>query len=224
MRALQTRRGRARTRVCRDAVESARHPGRGRRVGSEADERSHPMGKLTFIAGMAAGYVLGARAGRQRYEQIRAHLGQGVELRAGAEAGVQRQGGRAHQGGPGRRRHGGRRRPRHRREAALEPHRRAEAIETGTTPRAPRTRRRPTGTLADRLRRRPVGRRHVAHRRRRLSPSAQAGSQSGSRAPASSDPPTRGTPATPSAAPPAAPSPAWPVPRAAEPSSRAPRL
>ena len=29
------------------------------------------MGKLTFIAGMAAGYVLGARAGRQRYEQIR---------------------------------------------------------------------------------------------------------------------------------------------------------
>ena len=29
------------------------------------------MGKLTFIAGMAAGYVLGSRAGRQRYEQIR---------------------------------------------------------------------------------------------------------------------------------------------------------
>ena len=29
------------------------------------------MGKLTFIAGMAAGYVLGARAGRKRYEQIR---------------------------------------------------------------------------------------------------------------------------------------------------------
>ncbi len=29
------------------------------------------MGKLTFFAGMAAGYVLGARAGRQRYEQIR---------------------------------------------------------------------------------------------------------------------------------------------------------
>jgi hypothetical protein len=29
------------------------------------------MGKLTFIAGMAAGYVLGARAGKQRYEQIR---------------------------------------------------------------------------------------------------------------------------------------------------------
>ncbi|HYN68347.1 MAG TPA: protoporphyrinogen oxidase [Ornithinibacter sp.] len=29
------------------------------------------MGKLTFIAGMAAGYVLGARAGKHRYEQIR---------------------------------------------------------------------------------------------------------------------------------------------------------
>ena len=29
------------------------------------------MGKLTFIAGLAAGYVIGARAGRQRYEQIR---------------------------------------------------------------------------------------------------------------------------------------------------------
>lgn len=29
------------------------------------------MGKLTFIAGLAAGYVLGARAGRQRYEQLR---------------------------------------------------------------------------------------------------------------------------------------------------------
>jgi hypothetical protein len=29
------------------------------------------MGKMSFIAGLAAGYVLGARAGRQRYEQIR---------------------------------------------------------------------------------------------------------------------------------------------------------
>ena len=29
------------------------------------------MAKLSFIAGLAAGYVLGARAGRQRYEQIR---------------------------------------------------------------------------------------------------------------------------------------------------------
>ncbi len=30
-----------------------------------------PMGKLSFLAGMAAGYVLGAKAGTQRYEQIR---------------------------------------------------------------------------------------------------------------------------------------------------------
>ncbi len=30
------------------------------------------MGKLTFIAGVAAGYVLGAKAGQKRYEQIRA--------------------------------------------------------------------------------------------------------------------------------------------------------
>ncbi|WP_286175876.1 protoporphyrinogen oxidase [Arthrobacter sp. NEB 688] len=29
------------------------------------------MGKLTFMAGLAAGYVLGAKAGKQRYEQIR---------------------------------------------------------------------------------------------------------------------------------------------------------
>lgn len=29
------------------------------------------MGKLTMLAGFGAGYVLGARAGRQRYEQIR---------------------------------------------------------------------------------------------------------------------------------------------------------
>ena len=29
------------------------------------------MAKLTFLAGLAAGYVLGARAGKQRYEQIR---------------------------------------------------------------------------------------------------------------------------------------------------------
>ena len=43
--------------------------GLDRQVGSEADERSHPMGKLTFIAGLAAGYVLGARAGRERYDQ-----------------------------------------------------------------------------------------------------------------------------------------------------------
>lgn len=29
------------------------------------------MGKVSFLAGMAAGYVLGARAGRQRYAQIK---------------------------------------------------------------------------------------------------------------------------------------------------------
>jgi len=29
-------------------------------------------GKLVFVAGAAAGYVLGARAGRKRYEQIKA--------------------------------------------------------------------------------------------------------------------------------------------------------
>ena len=29
------------------------------------------MGKLSFIAGLAAGYVLGAKAGHKRYEQIR---------------------------------------------------------------------------------------------------------------------------------------------------------
>ncbi len=30
------------------------------------------MGKLSFIAGVGVGYVLGARAGRKRYEQIKA--------------------------------------------------------------------------------------------------------------------------------------------------------
>ena len=29
------------------------------------------MSKISFLLGAAAGYVLGARAGRQRYEQIR---------------------------------------------------------------------------------------------------------------------------------------------------------
>jgi hypothetical protein len=29
------------------------------------------VAKLSFIAGVGAGYVLGARAGRERYEQIR---------------------------------------------------------------------------------------------------------------------------------------------------------
>ena len=29
------------------------------------------MGKLSFLAGLAAGYILGAKAGQKRYEQIR---------------------------------------------------------------------------------------------------------------------------------------------------------
>ena len=33
------------------------------------------MGKLSFIAGLAAGYVLGAKAGTRRYEQIRSTSG-----------------------------------------------------------------------------------------------------------------------------------------------------
>lgn len=35
------------------------------------------MSKISFLAGMGVGYVLGARAGRQRYEQIRSRA-QGV--------------------------------------------------------------------------------------------------------------------------------------------------
>lgn len=38
--------------------------------GSSIDERT-VMGKLSFLAGAAVGYVLGARAGRGRYEQIK---------------------------------------------------------------------------------------------------------------------------------------------------------
>ena len=30
-----------------------------------------PVAKLSFLAGFGAGYVLGAKAGRERYEQIR---------------------------------------------------------------------------------------------------------------------------------------------------------
>ena len=33
------------------------------------------MGKLSFVAGAAVGYVLGARAGRKRYEQIKGQAG-----------------------------------------------------------------------------------------------------------------------------------------------------
>lgn len=34
------------------------------------------MGKLSFLAGIGVGYVLGARAGKQRYEQIKAKANQ----------------------------------------------------------------------------------------------------------------------------------------------------
>jgi hypothetical protein len=34
------------------------------------DRRRHHMRKMVFAAGIAVGYVLGARAGRQRYEAI----------------------------------------------------------------------------------------------------------------------------------------------------------
>ena len=34
------------------------------------------MGKLSFLAGLSAGYVLGARAGEERYEQIKLAAGQ----------------------------------------------------------------------------------------------------------------------------------------------------
>ncbi|WP_174878646.1 protoporphyrinogen oxidase [Metallococcus carri] len=33
------------------------------------------MGKLSFLAGFAAGYVVGARAGEERYEQIKLQAG-----------------------------------------------------------------------------------------------------------------------------------------------------
>lgn len=33
------------------------------------------MGKLSFVLGVAAGYVLGTRAGQQRYEQIKRQVG-----------------------------------------------------------------------------------------------------------------------------------------------------
>lgn len=39
------------------------------------DQKGFTMGKLSFIVGMAAGYVLGARAGRPRYEQIKTRAG-----------------------------------------------------------------------------------------------------------------------------------------------------
>src|SRR6476469_7187916 len=35
------------------------------------DQRMRTMAKLTFLAGLAAGYVLGAKAGQKRYQQIK---------------------------------------------------------------------------------------------------------------------------------------------------------
>ncbi|SFL01818.1 hypothetical protein [Geodermatophilus ruber] len=37
------------------------------------------MAKLSFLAGFGAGYVLGSKAGRERYEQIRRAWGQAKE-------------------------------------------------------------------------------------------------------------------------------------------------
>ncbi|MGY1743233.1 MULTISPECIES: hypothetical protein [unclassified Blastococcus] len=37
------------------------------------------MAKLSFLVGLGAGYVLGARAGRERYEQIRRAWSQAKE-------------------------------------------------------------------------------------------------------------------------------------------------
>lgn len=37
----------------------------------EHKESENIMGKLTFVAGVAAGYVLGAKAGQKRYAQIK---------------------------------------------------------------------------------------------------------------------------------------------------------
>jgi hypothetical protein len=40
------------------------------KIGQQA-EGKHSMRKLTFLAGAAVGYVLGARAGRERYERLK---------------------------------------------------------------------------------------------------------------------------------------------------------
>ena len=49
------------------------------------------MGKVSFVVGVGVGYVLGARAGRRRYEQIKAQAGKvwksdPVQDRVGAAA------------------------------------------------------------------------------------------------------------------------------------------
>jgi hypothetical protein len=40
-------------------------------ITSRLDVLEVPVAKLSFLAGFGAGYVLGAKAGRSRYEQIR---------------------------------------------------------------------------------------------------------------------------------------------------------
>ena len=151
------------------------------------------MAKLTFIAGLAAGYVLGARAGRQRYEQIRRTSG-----KVWNSGPVQKQVANAKEVA--------------RTKAApvvadmvadaaratgekLRSSRTvtAETIETAPASPATTTHEPPDDAPADRQRRRPVGGRDVAHRRRRLNPSFQAASVGHDRRRAA----PHGTPATP---------------------------
>ena len=138
------------------------------------------MGKLTFFAGMAAGYVLGARAGRQRYEQIRRTSGKvwnsdPVQKQVSTAKEVARTKAApvvADMVADAAR-------------ATGEKLRTSRIVGGETIEDAPRPAasgghdERPSGTLADRLRGRPVGRRDVAHRRRRLNPSTQAGRRRG---------------------------------------------
>ncbi|WP_406282152.1 hypothetical protein [Embleya sp. NBC_00896] len=44
------------------------------------------INKLTFVTGLAVGYVLGAKAGRERYEQIRKLAGSPPAQKAGHAA------------------------------------------------------------------------------------------------------------------------------------------
>ncbi|MYW04192.1 YtxH domain-containing protein [Streptomyces sp. SID3343] len=44
------------------------------------------ISKLTFVTGLAVGYVLGAKAGRDRYEQIQKLMGSSPVQHAGATA------------------------------------------------------------------------------------------------------------------------------------------
>jgi hypothetical protein len=44
------------------------------------------IGKLTFVTGLAVGYVLGAKAGRERYEQIQKLMGSPPVQHAGHTA------------------------------------------------------------------------------------------------------------------------------------------